>query len=82
LFVTISLVLLAWAFVSVGLRAPRPLQTLVLSVGNLQHQDFLKIVSNISGVEDILLVKGEHLAYVQIDRLQVDMPSLQPYLNR
>jgi hypothetical protein len=51
-------------------------------VGNLQHQDFLKIVSNISGVEDILLVKGEHLAYVQIDRLQVDMPSLQPYLNR
>lgn len=82
LFVTISLVLLAWAFVSVGLQAPRPLQTLVLSVGNLQHQDFLKIVSNISGVEDILLVKGEHLAYVQIDRLQVDMPSLQPYLNR
>tara|TARA_B110000240_G_scaffold182927_1_gene216191 strand:- start:165 stop:1523 length:1359 start_codon:yes stop_codon:yes gene_type:complete len=82
LFVTISLVLLAWAFVSTGLQSPRPLQTLVLSVGNLEQQDFLKIVSNITGVEDILLVKGEQLAYVQIDRLQVDMPSLQPYLNR
>jgi len=82
LFVTISLVLLAWAFVSIGLQSPRPLQTLVLSVGNLEQQDFLKIVSNITGVEDILLVKGEQLAYVQIDRLQVDMPSLQPYLNR
>jgi predicted MFS family arabinose efflux permease len=82
LFVTISLILLAWAFVSTGLQSPRPLQTLVLSVGNLEQQDFLKIVSNITGVEDILLVKGEQLAYVQIDRLQVDMPSLQPYLNR
>ena len=65
-----------------GLKAPRPLQTLVLSVGNLDQQDFLKIVSNVTGVEDILLVKGEHLAYVQIDRLQVDMTSLQPYINR
>ena len=82
LFVTISLVLLAWAFVSTGLQSPAPLQTLVLSVGNLEQQDFLKIVSNITGVEDILLVKGEQLAYVQIDRLRVDMPSLQPYLNR
>ena len=82
LFVTISLVLLVWTFVSMGLKAPRPLQTLVLSVGNLDQQDFLKIVSNVTGVEDILLVKGEHLAYVQIDRLQVDMTSLQPYINR
>jgi hypothetical protein len=48
----------------------------------MEQQDFLKIVSNVTGVEDILLLKGEHLAYVQVDRLQVDMPSLQPYINR
>ena len=82
LFVTITLILLIWAFVSVGLKSPRPLQTVVLSVGSMEQQDFLKIVSNVTGVEDILLVKGEHLAYVQVDRLQVDMPSLQPYINR
>ena len=82
LFVTITLILLSWAFVSVGLKSPRPLQTVVLSVGSMEQQDFLKIVSNVTGVEDILLVKGEHLAYVQVDRLQVDMPSLQPYINR
>ena len=82
LFVTITLILLSWAFVSVGLKSPRPLQTVVLSVGSMEQQDFLKIISNVAGVEDILLVKGEHLAYVQVDRLQVDMPSLQPYINR
>jgi predicted MFS family arabinose efflux permease len=82
LFVTITLILLIWAFVSVGLTSPRPLQTVVLSVGSMEQQDFLKIVSNVTGVEDILLLKGEHLAYVQVDRLQVDMPSLQPYINR
>ena len=82
LFVTITLILLIWAFVSVGLKSPRPLQTVVLSVGSMEQQDFLKIISNVTGVEDILLVKGEHLAYVQVDRLQVDMPSLQPYINR
>ena len=82
LFVTITLILLSWAFVSVGLTSPRPLQTVVLSVGSMEQQDFLKIVSNVTGVEDILLLKGEHLAYVQVDRLQVDMPSLQPYINR
>jgi len=82
LFVTITLILLIWAFVSVGLKSPRPLQTVVLSVGSMEQQDFLKIVSNVTGVEDILLIKGEHLAYVQVDRLQVDMPSLQPYINR
>ncbi|MDB9824418.1 MFS transporter, partial [bacterium] len=82
LFVTITLILLIWAFVSVGLKSPRPLQTVVLSVGSMEQQDFLKIVSNVTGVEDILLLKGEHLAYVQVDRLQVDMPSLQPYINR
>ena len=82
LFVTITLILLIWAFVSVGLKSPRPLQTVVLSVGSMEQQDFLKIVSNVTGVEDILLLKGEHLAYVQVDRLHVDMPSLQPYINR
>ena len=71
-----------WWVLSLGLQSPKPLQTLVLSVGDREHQDFLKIISKIAGVEDILLIKGEQLAYVQIDRLLIDMPSLQPYLNR
>ncbi|MFQ3345522.1 MAG: putative MFS family arabinose efflux permease [Porticoccaceae bacterium] len=82
LFMVISFILALWWLVCLGLESPRPLKTLVLAVGELEHTDFTKIVSNIAGVEDILLLEGERLAYVQVDRLQVDMSSLQPYLNR
>jgi predicted MFS family arabinose efflux permease len=82
LFMVISFILALWWLVCLGLKSPRPLKTLVLTVGELEHTDFTKIVSNIAGVEDILLLEGERLAYVQVDRLQVDMSSLQPYLNR
>ena len=82
LFYSVCLNLLIWLIISLGLKSPRPLQTLVLAVGDSKHQDFLKIITNIAGVEDILLINGEHLAYVQIDRVTVDMQSLQPYLNR
>ena len=78
----ISFILALWWLVCLGLKSPRPLKTLVLTVCELEHTYFTKIVSNIAGVEDILLLEGERLAYVQVDRLQVDMSSLQPYLNR
>jgi hypothetical protein len=82
LFCLIGSILLIWWFASLSLQPPRPLQTLVLGVGELKHQEFIKIVSNITGVEDILLMQNENLAYVQVDRSQVDMGSLQPYFNR
>jgi len=82
LFIVISAVLAIWWWVCLGLESPKPLKTLVLAVGGLGHADFTKIVSNIAGVKDILLLEGERLAYVQVDQRQVDMSSLQPYLNR
>ncbi|HAZ79662.1 MAG TPA: MFS transporter [Porticoccaceae bacterium] len=81
-FGSVACMLLVWWVFALGLQSPRPLKTLVLAVGDIEHQEFLKIISNVVGVEDILLVDGEHLAYVQVDRLVVDMNSLQPYLNR
>ncbi|MDG0970518.1 MAG: MFS transporter [Porticoccaceae bacterium] len=81
-FGSIVCVLLLWWVFALGLQSPRPLRTLVLSVGDIEHQEFLKIISNVVGVEDILLVEGEQLAYVQVDKLVIDMNSLQPYLNR
>jgi len=82
LFYLVGSLLVIWWFTSLSLQPPRPLQTLVLGVGELKHQEFIKIVSNITGVKDILLVRHENLAYVQVDRSQVDMGSLQPYFNR
>jgi hypothetical protein len=51
-------------------------------VGDTDHQDFAKIVSTITGVEDILVLQGEQLAYIKVDKQRVDMQSLKPYFNR
>ncbi|MGB1868578.1 MAG: MFS transporter [Porticoccaceae bacterium] len=82
LFLLISGVLLIWWLLALGLQSPRALQTVVLQVGDRDHQDFAKIVSTITGVEDILLIEGEQLAYIKIDKDRVDMQSLKPYFNR
>lgn len=81
-FLLVAVVLAIWWFLSLSLKSPRPLETLVLEVGEMEHRDFVKIISNIVGVEDILVVKGESLAYAKVDKKTVDMTSIQPYLNR
>ena len=81
-FLMVAVVLAIWWFLSLSLKSPRPLQTLVLEVGEIEHRDFVKIISNIVGVEDILVVEGESLAYAKVDKKTVDMTSIQPYLNR
>ena len=81
-FLLVAVVLGVWWLLSLSLKSPRPLQTLVLQVGEMEHRDFVKIISNITGVEDILVVKGEALAYAKVDKKTVDMPSIKPYLNR
>jgi len=81
-FLLVAVVLAFWWFLSLSLKSPRPLQTLVLQVGEMEHRDFVKIISSIVGVEDILVVKGESLAYAKVDKKTVDMTSIKPYLNR
>jgi predicted MFS family arabinose efflux permease len=81
-YFAISVVALMWLFFSIGLQSPRPLKTLVFSVAERNQQDFLKIISNVQGVKDILFEKDEAFAYVQIDQSEIDMQRLQSYLNR
>ena len=82
LFLLIAGILIIWWLLALGLQSPRALQTMVLQVGDANHQDFAKIISTITGVEDILLIEGEQLAYIKVDKQRVDMPSLKPYFNR
>ena len=82
LFLLLALILFIWCLVALGLQAPRALQTVVLNVGDMTHEHFAKLILKVPGVEDILLVKGEQLAYAKVDKKTVDMPSLKPYFNR
>ena len=82
LFWLLALMLLFWCFVTATMASPKPLQTLILQVGETKASDFLKSISNIDGVEDILLIEGEDLAYVKVDKTLIDLEIFQPFLNR
>ena len=81
LFVLLAMVLLGWLIASIGLQTPRALHTYVVNSGVVEQQDFAKRMLNIVGVEDILVVEGEPLAYVRVDRKIIDLASIEPYLN-
>ncbi len=81
LFLVVGVISLVWLLVALRLEAPRPLQTVVLQIGDRDIEDFAKIISSTKGVEDILMVEGEPLVYIKVDKRVVDMASLQPYLN-
>ena len=61
---------------------PKPLKSLVLQVPDKDSNEFKKIISSIVGVEDILLIEGEDLAYLKVDPKVIDMAILEPYFNR
>ena len=82
LFWLLALMLLFWCFVAATMVSPKPLQTLILQVGETKASDFVKSISNIDGVEDILLIEGEDLAYVKVDKTLIDLEIFQPFLNR
>ena len=82
LFWLLGLMLLFWCFIAATMASPKPLQTLILQVGETKASDFVKSISNIVGVEDILLIEGEDLAYVKVNKNLIDLESLQPFLNR
>ena len=82
LFWLLGLMLLFWCFIAATMASPKPLQTLILQVGETKASDFVKSISNIVGVEDILLIEGEDLAYVKVNKNLIDLNSLEPFLNR
>jgi predicted MFS family arabinose efflux permease len=82
LFWLLAVMLLFWCIVARRMVSPKPLQTLILQVGETKPNDFVKSISNLVGVEDILLIEGEDLAYVKVDKTLIDLKTLQPFLNR
>jgi len=81
LFLLLALISFVWLLLALGLDAPRSLQTVVLNSGAMDHEDFAKLILNVPGVEDILVVRGEQLAYAKVDKKTVDMAGLKPYFN-
>ena len=81
LFLTLAGVLVFWAIFALWLESPRTLQTFVLSSGDMPQHEFAERILNIHGVEDILAINGEKLAYAKVDRKVIDMSKIEPYFN-
>ena len=81
LFLLLAAIGLVWWLLALGLETPRTLQTVVLNSGDMGHEDFAKLILKVPGVEDILIVSGEQLAYAKVNTQTVDMSGLKPYFN-
>lgn len=82
LFILLAAIMLLWLGFALGMQSPKPLKSLVLQVPDKDSNEFKKIISSIAGVEDILLIEGEDLAYLKVDPKVIDMAILEPYFNR
>lgn len=82
LLILLAAMLLVWVILATQMSSPRPLQTIILQVGKRKPNEFIKSVSTIVGVEDILLLEGDELAYIKVDKTAINMAELQPFLNR
>jgi predicted MFS family arabinose efflux permease len=82
LFLLLAAIGFVWWLAALGLEAPKALQTVVLNSGDMAHEDFAKLILKVPGVEDILVVRGEQLAYAKVNKKTVDMSGLKPYFNR
>ena len=81
LFLLLGAIGFVWWLLALGLEAPKAMQTVVLNSGDIAHEDFAKLILKVPGVEDILVVRGEQLAYAKVNKKTVDMSGLKPYLN-
>ena len=82
LFLLLAAIGCVWWVFALGLQAPRALQTVVLNVGDMECENFAKLILKVPGVDDILVIEGEQLAYAKVDKKTVDMSGLKPYFNR
>jgi predicted MFS family arabinose efflux permease len=82
LFILLAALLLVWVLLATQMSSPRPMQTMILQVGERKPNEFIKSVSTIVGVEDILLLEGDDLAYIKVDKTAINVAELQPFLHR
>ncbi|MFP6833496.1 MAG: MFS transporter [Porticoccaceae bacterium] len=82
LLMLLAMLLLVWVILATQMTSPRPMQTMILHVGKRKPNEFIKSVSTIVGVEDILLLEGDDLAYIKVDKTAINVAELQPFLNR
>ncbi|MGB8714017.1 MAG: MFS transporter [Onishia taeanensis] len=75
-----TLVGMLWLGVMYGMPTPRHLSSEVVALDERTHEDALETLmqrfAEVAGVEDVLVVPEERLAYLKVDRQQLDSEAL------
>ncbi|MFY0992151.1 MFS transporter [Halomonas sp. C05BenzN] len=79
-FLGCTLLGLAWLVLMAGMTAPRHLSSEVVALDDEHHGDALEALmvhlAEVAGVEDVLVVPEERLAYLKVDRQHLDEEAL------
>ena len=72
---------LGWFLLMLGMRAPRHLSSEVVALAEDVERDTLDSLmarfAAVAGVEDVLVVPEERLAYLKVDRTRLDTEALE-----
>lgn len=58
---------LIWLMLAISMPTPRNLRSVVVDFGDGQTVDARQLVKRFTGVEDVVVIPGENLAYVKVD---------------
>ncbi len=74
----LTAVAIIWLFISFGLAQPRYLSSLVLSLPeNRQTDEWTSQLLSIHGIEEVVVMPEQHVAYVKVDKQQINDTARQ-----
>ncbi|XKE45186.1 MFS transporter [Halomonas organivorans] len=84
-FVGAALLGLAWLALMAGMAPPRHLSSEVVALDESHHDDALDTLmekfAQVAGVEDVMVVPEERLAYLKVDRQRLDERALESLIS-
>jgi MFS family permease len=75
------LLVLAWFSVALSMHAPRNLRSLAVDLSTGQSINARTLVREFAGVEDVVVIPGENLAYVKVNDEQFDETAFRQALK-
>lgn len=75
-FALCGLLLLLWAYIALTAPKFRLLDSLVVRVGHADDHDCQSLLASIQGVEEVIIVEGESIAYLKVDKETLDQDEL------
>lgn len=85
-FIGCALLGLGWFAVMIGMTPPRHLSSEIVALDESCHDDSLDALmekfADVAGVEDVMVVPGERLAYLKVDHEHLDKQALAALVKR